>query len=188
MKLKNEVPLKPKKNDNCSNFSVDRSNLADYICTQPIPPMINKLTGNPMTIKDGHWVEIGKDVEIDHGPSAIDLLVSNMSFVKHDQDKPRMDLIFWPAIEDLAKVLTHGARKYSDNNWHKCTSVMRYFGAAMRHMIAFWRGEDNDPESGLPHLSHAMCCIMFIQGIFSLHGSSADDRIMKKGTEKGNIS
>jgi hypothetical protein len=158
---------------------------------------VNRKTGNPVFLREGHWIEVAEDGDIDLGINTMKLdtiypvpCIQNIqeSFVKHDQGKPRMDLIFWPAIEDLAKVLTHGTKEYDDNNWHKCTSVMRYFAAAMRHLVKWWAGQDNDKDSGLPHLSHAMCDIMFVIGIFYLHGSSADDRIMKKGKEKeGNV-
>ena len=32
----------------------------------------------------------------------------------------------------------------------------------MRHLIAWSNGEDNDKESGLSHLGHAACNIMFL--------------------------
>ena len=38
----------------------------------------------------------------------------------------------------------------------------RPFGALMRHMWAWWKGEKADPETGMSHLWHAACCIMFL--------------------------
>jgi hypothetical protein len=32
----------------------------------------------------------------------------------------------------------------------------------MRHMWAWWRGEEKDPETGMSHLWHAACCVMFL--------------------------
>jgi hypothetical protein len=33
-----------------------------------------------------------------------------------------------------------------------------YYDAAMRHLMAYFDGQDLDPESGLPHLAHVMAC------------------------------
>ena len=85
-----------------------------------------------------------------------------MSGTKHDEKKNRLDLISPQALEQLGKVLTHGAKKYGDNNWRGGFQWSRVYGAAMRHMNAFWQREDTDKESDLPHLAHAMCCIMFL--------------------------
>ena len=83
--------------------------------------------------------------------------------IKNDNDKARYDLIPADALEDLAKVLTFGAKKYSAENWRIVgDGDSRYFAAAQRHMWAWKRGEENDPESGLPHLAHAMCCMAFL--------------------------
>lgn len=81
---------------------------------------------------------------------------------KFDGGKPRLELLDSGAIEDLAKVLTFGATKYDAHNWRKGIEVSRLVGAALRHLFAFLRGEDLDPESGLPHVAHAMCNCMFI--------------------------
>lgn len=35
--------------------------------------------------------------------------------------------------------------------------------AAMRHLAAWRDGEQLDEESGLPHLAHALCCIVFLR-------------------------
>lgn len=69
---------------------------------------------------------------------------------------------FYHMEEALAKVLTFGARKYKPNNWKQCTDTGRYLAAAHRHLNAVMLGEDNDPETGLPHIDHALCNIMFL--------------------------
>lgn len=82
---------------------------------------------------------------------------------KHDADKPRMELIPPHAELLLAEVLTLGAARYGDDNWRKVPNMeRRYIAAAMRHINAYRRGESLDPDSGLPHLAHAMCSLAFI--------------------------
>ena len=74
---------------------------------------------------------------------------------KFDIGKTRYDLIPAFSLDELAKVYTMGAEKYDDNNWRKGLKWGRIFGAIMRHLWAFWRGERLDSESGLHHLAHA---------------------------------
>ncbi len=81
---------------------------------------------------------------------------------KYDQDKPRMDLLDAEALEGLAKVLTFGANKYAAHNWRKGISNSRLIAALLRHLFAICRGEETDPESGLPHIDHVGCCWMFL--------------------------
>lgn len=68
----------------------------------------------------------------------------------------RYDLIPVEATDALARVYAFGAQKYKDHNWRRRYEWSKSYAAAMRHMTAFWRGETNDPESGLPHPAHAM--------------------------------
>jgi hypothetical protein len=81
---------------------------------------------------------------------------------KFDGDKLRYDLLPWREIEQVVKVLTIGARKYDDNNWQKVRPVSRYVGAAFRHFTAWLQGEKLDPETGVNHLAHAICCLLFL--------------------------
>lgn len=82
--------------------------------------------------------------------------------IKYDGEKPRMDLLDPLALEGLAKVLTFGAQKYAAHNWRKGIANTRLIAAMLRHMFAIMRGEDIDPESGLPHIDHVGCCWMFL--------------------------
>lgn len=83
--------------------------------------------------------------------------------MKHDQDKPRYDLIPPEAMNELAKVLAYGAGKYSPDNWMRVKNgEQRYYAAMQRHVEAWRSGEHTDPESGLTHLSHAMACLSFL--------------------------
>ena len=95
--------------------------------------------------------------------------------LKFDGDKPRMDLLDAEALEELTKVLTFGAKKYADENWRKGISFRRLLAAALRHVFAFMRGEDKDPETGLSHMAHAMCCAMFVIWM-QRHRPDMDDR------------
>lgn len=82
---------------------------------------------------------------------------------KNDQGKRRWDLLPWGPIEEVVQVLQVGAIKYGDENWVRVPNArIRYFSAAMRHILAWWRGEELDKEDGLSHLAHAMCCLIFL--------------------------
>ena len=81
---------------------------------------------------------------------------------KHDMDKRRMDLVDYHLLDDLADVLTFGANKYGDNNWKK-VETERYKAALVRHISSYMQGKEVDEESGLHHLSHAACNIMFLK-------------------------
>jgi len=98
-------------------------------------------------------------------------------FVKFDTDKIRYELLDPLLLQGISEVLTFGAKKYCDHNWLKCNSVMRYFGAIMRHLWAWARGEDLDPETGIHHLYHAGCCLMFMVGL-TMRNKNSDDRVL----------
>lgn len=82
--------------------------------------------------------------------------------IKADEDKNRVDLLPVGPMLAIAEVLTFGAKKYADHNWRKGFKWSRLIGAAMRHLFSFARGEDKDPETGLSHLAHLGCCVMFL--------------------------
>jgi hypothetical protein len=82
--------------------------------------------------------------------------------IKFDGGKIRYDLLSPEFLEETAKVLTFGAQKYGDRNWELGMDWHRPFGALMRHLWSWWRGEDYDQESGLHHLSHAACNLQFL--------------------------
>ena len=86
--------------------------------------------------------------------------------MKNDQGKLRYDLTKPYAVSMLVAVLTHGAAKYDDDNWLKVLKEPggpgRYYAAMMRHVEAWRAGQDIDEDSGLPHLAHAMACVMFL--------------------------
>ena len=98
-----------------------------------------------------------------------------MEGLKYDQGKVRMDLLDPYAVEQLAAVLTFGATKYAAWNWAGGIPYSRLTAALLRHVFAFLKGETNDPESGLNHIAHAMCCCMFILGL-SVRKPECDDR------------
>lgn len=79
--------------------------------------------------------------------------------VKHDNGKPRPSLVigsFAAALEEVSKVGTYGAAKYTDDGWATVPNgLKRYTDAMMRHQLAEFRGETHDPESGLHHAAHA---------------------------------
>ena len=83
--------------------------------------------------------------------------------VKHDEHKNHLDLIEPEFIEGVGEVLTFGAEKYKENSWQNVENgENRYYGAAMRHLLAYRKGEKLDPESGLSHLYHVACNTMFL--------------------------
>ena len=82
---------------------------------------------------------------------------------KDDAGKAPWELFMWRAANAVVHVLEYGARKYAPNNWRNVPHArQRYFAATMRHLVAWYGDENIDPESGLPHLAHAACSLLFI--------------------------
>lgn len=95
--------------------------------------------------------------------------------LKFDENKVPMHLLSNEALKQIAAVLDFGQQKYAAHNWRNGFIWSRVLGAAMRHIHAFNDGEDKDPESGLSHLAHAGCCIMFLLEFEKTH-QNLDDR------------
>lgn len=95
--------------------------------------------------------------------------------LKFDDGKLPLHLLSTEAMNQTAAVLQFGADKYAAHNWRKGFVWSRPLAAAMRHITAFNAGEDKDPESGLSHLAHAACCIMFLLEFEKTH-KELDDR------------
>lgn len=81
---------------------------------------------------------------------------------KADDGKLPLELLPPDALEEIARVLQFGAAKYGERNWEKGLRWARVYGALLRHLFAWWRGQDRDDETGLSHLAHAGCCVLFL--------------------------
>lgn len=91
---------------------------------------------------------------------------------KDDGGKVRIELFPGDALFAISQVLTFGATKYADRNWELGMSWGRVFGALQRHLWSWWQGKapttksflfgELDTETGMSHLWHAGCCVVFL--------------------------
>jgi hypothetical protein len=79
------------------------------------------------------------------------------SGARYNDNKPDLSLIPLSTLADEARVWMYGKNKYAAWNWTKGMAWSVPLACALRHLAAWQRGEENDPESGLPHIAHAMC-------------------------------
>lgn len=106
------------------------------------------------------------------------------SGARFNDGKVPLDMIPLMALEDCAKVFGYGAAKYARNNWLKGMDWSVPLGCLLRHIAAWQRGEDTDPESGLPHLGHAMCNLVMLS-TFAQTFPEGDDRAKEWLTSSG---
>lgn len=97
------------------------------------------------------------------------------SGARYNSDKPDLSLIPLCTLEDEARVWMHGKKKYNAWNWAKGMPWSVPLACALRHLSAFQRGEDIDPESGLPHIAHAMCNLRMLT-LYAQTYPEGDDR------------
>lgn len=96
---------------------------------------------------------------------------------KFDSGKLPWHLLPYDAVREVVRVLGFGAKKYAERNWEKGLPHSRTFAATMRHLTAhFQDGETHDAETGISHLAHAACEILFALA-FEVRGrKELDDR------------
>ena len=95
--------------------------------------------------------------------------------IKYDDSKPRYDLIPPRPMEALAIHFGRGAAKYGDRNWEAGMGWGRLFRAAMTHAWLYWRGEENDKDTGTHHLICAVWNLLCLYE-YTLTRKGKDDR------------
>lgn len=90
--------------------------------------------------------------------SALERGAPDLLTAKADGGKIHPSYVPSAAIRAITEVREYGCQKYHDpDNW-KNVEAQRYWEAFLRHTLAAWEDWTAvDPESGLPHLHHAMC-------------------------------
>lgn len=78
--------------------------------------------------------------------------------------KAPMSTVSSPVIMEMGLAMMEGARKYGRHNYRAVgVRASVYYDALMRHMMAWWEGEDIDPDSGLCHITKALTCLAVLR-------------------------
>jgi hypothetical protein len=79
-------------------------------------------------------------------------------------------------IAEIGVAMLEGSRKYGRHNYRASgVRASVYYDAAMRHLMAWWEGEDLDPDSGLSHVTKLLACMTVLRD--AMHqGMLTDDR------------
>lgn len=103
---------------------------------------------------------------------------------KHDADKPMMGLVPPDALIEVAGVLTYGAKEYGPHNWALGIEYSRLLDATLRHISAYQLGVNEDEDTGLHPLAHAVCELMFTISL-DKRGMVSFDNIPTRRTKYG---
>jgi hypothetical protein len=120
-----------------------------------------------------HTDALTKDEEDELERMVIASMLNQTTSVGRKFDAGKLDytLVPWDGLEEVVKVLEFGARKYARDNWQQVEGGMqRYQAAAFRHLVAYNQGEKVDQETGLSHLAHAGCCLLFLLSLEKQNG------------------
>ncbi len=92
--------------------------------------------------------------------------------------KPRMSLLPHVPLERVMKHYLTGAEKYGESNWVKGMPLSVYYDSAMRHMMAWWAGDNNEDHAAAAVWN--MMCAMWTEDnadiIKAANGEFLDDR------------
>jgi len=110
----------------------------------------------------GHAGDHSKDGVVILGPTPPAPARGEVGF-KDDRGKVDLTLLPWDALERVARIMEFGLRKgYPRHSWRRVEGgAGRYVAAGLRHVKEHLLGRAVDPESGLPHLDHAACDLLF---------------------------
>jgi hypothetical protein len=90
--------------------------------------------------------------------------------------KVPMSTIPGPVIMEAGLALLEGARKYGRHNYREAgVRASVYYDATFRHLMAWWEGEDIDPDSGLSHVTKAIAGLIVLRDSM-MKGNWKDDR------------
>lgn len=124
---------------------------------------------------DQYCNQVGDSSPIAYGAKGSDTKATNP---KDAIGGSKLPIHLWPSVATVLGCLglLDGSLKYGRQNWRAAgVKYSIYLDAAMRHLMAAWEGEDNDPDSGLPHEAHVLACMAIIVDART-NGKLTDDR------------
>ncbi len=131
---------------------------------------------------DARFVQSGQQFS---GPTPLDLemLAKGAPVLKATNPKDRvgvrkvpMSVIPAEVIMEIGLGMLEGARKYGRHNY-RVSGVLAsvYYDAAMRHLMAWWEGQDIDPASQLNHITKCLTTLTVLRDAM-LNDMFYDDR------------
>lgn len=150
----------------CANCNTINATSIEQV---PAPPPICEAT------MDRIRKNVDKTLLTDAGPDEIVETFAKLGGWKADSGKLPLHLLPFDALCGVAEILDLGAKKYAARNWEKGLAWDRVYSAALRHLFSWFQGEDIDPETGLSHMDHALCGLLFLSA-FIKRGAGEDNR------------
>ncbi|MEM9341755.1 MAG: dATP/dGTP diphosphohydrolase domain-containing protein [Pseudomonadota bacterium] len=90
--------------------------------------------------------------------------------------KPQFSTVPMNVVQEVGAGMLEGARKYGRHNYRASgVRASVYFDATMRHLTSWWEGEDVDPDSGLSHITKALCSLVVLRDA-QMNKMVTDDR------------
>lgn len=84
-------------------------------------------------------------------------------------------------MAEVGTAMLEGALKYGRHNWRDTGIVASdYYDATLRHLFAWWEGEDIDRDSGLSHVTKAIASLVVLRDAMAM-GTVVDDRPVRLG-------
>lgn len=81
-----------------------------------------------------------------------------------------------PVLLELGVAMAEGAMKYGRHNYRAIgVRASVYYDAVLRHMTAWWEGENVDPDSGINHITKTIAGLVVIRDAM-MRGNWVDDR------------
>jgi len=127
-------------------------------------------------------VEIMRKAQVCLDKNPLDT-TSKLSNPKDLIGSDKLPIHLWPTTATALGCLglLDGMLKYGRTNWRVVGARYTiYIDALLRHTMALLEGEDDDPDSGLPHLSHILACAAIIADAGAA-GKLHDDRMTPGG-------
>jgi hypothetical protein len=90
--------------------------------------------------------------------------------------KAPMSTVSAAVMAEVGVAMLEGALKYGRHNYRAVgvrSSV--YYDGTLRHLMAWWEGEDIDPDSGMSHITKAITSLVVLRDAM-IQGKCEDDR------------
>ena len=85
-------------------------------------------------------------------------------------------------MAEVGVAMLEGACKYGRHNYRIAgVRASVYYDALMRHMLAWWEGEDLDPDSNLSHVTKAITTLVVLRDAM-MQDMLTDDRPPRSAT------